>query len=544
MSESSSKRKVNPTAAGCVVTWADFEIVLISFTCFAAFTIYGASNAALGASVPALARALHKPESSIGFIFIFRGAGFLVGTLGSAVLMNYDNLPLSKEVITCMASIVMGVMTYLISCTDDYNTVLFLSVFQGFGFGGIDCISNCLFPELWDVRIQPWMQALHLCFGIGAMIGPTLVGTVGYVYTYRILGVLAFLPLVALQGYRFFASATSTAMKLTSPDNTHTNNSDSQANADRYTYISTSITEDDDMNMDTTYSPFSGRPKVTNENDSETGASTERDSSTSLSSLGATDSEADSTKSNASDTTPVAGPPVTFTLRMLILFFYIIYTGSEAGYAGWIPVYVLQEHIADNDSHAAYVAATFWATMTLGRMLAVFTAMAFSATFMLRFHLTFTVVCCTLFMFVESVGTIQYALMVAALMGLALSAIYALVMTIVIDYGYSMDSRSTTTFMVGATMGEAGLPMVIGFLLEGFGPRSLPWTILVCAILQVVTYFFLHLLGSQGAAEHDTERAEDVKKLNEVYSKLGAFSIEDDDNEENGNGVEMVDLKL
>jgi len=48
------------------------------------------------------------------------------------------------------------------------------------------------------------------------------------------------------------------------------------------------------------------------------------------------------------------------------------------------------------------------------------------------------VVCCTMFMFVESVGTIQYALMVAALMGLALSAIYALVMTIVIDYGYSM----------------------------------------------------------------------------------------------------------
>ncbi len=48
-------------------------------------------------------------------------------------------------------------------------------------------------------------------------------------------------------------------------------------------------------------------------------------------------------------------------------------------------------------------------------------------------------------------------------------------------------------------MGEAGLPMVIGFLLEGFGPRSLPWTILACAILQLVTYSFLHLLGSQGA---------------------------------------------
>ena len=177
------------------------------------------------------------------------------------------------------------------------------------------------------------------------------------------------------------------------------------------------------MTMDSTYSPFTARNK-------------DSSSSSSLSSLGTTDSEAGSAKFSSSDAP--SGPTVTFTLRMLILFFYIIYTGSEAGYAGWIPVYVLQEHITTNDSHAAYVSATFWATMTIGRTLAVLTAMAFSATTMLRFHLSFTVVCATMFMFVEEVGTLNYALAVAALMGLALSAIYPLVMTIVIDYGYTM----------------------------------------------------------------------------------------------------------
>jgi fucose permease len=438
MTSSSSKRKVKPVAAGCVVSWADFEIVLISFTCFAAFIIYGASNAALGASVPALARALDKPESRIGFIFIFRGAGFLTGTLGSAALMGYETLPLSKEVITCLASILMGIMTYLMSCTDSYNTVLFLSVFQGLGFGGIDCISNCLFPELWGVRIQPWMQALHLCFGIGAMIGPTLVGSVGYVATYRVLGVLAFLPLVALQGYRFFASAANTAKLLTGADSNSSATIEGQVqNETSFKYVSTSITEDDEMGMDNTYSPFTGRGSREEAGDRNS-ESNLNGSSNSLSSMGTSDTEGDSTKSSQSDTPAAAGPPVTLTLRMLILFFYVIYTGSEAGYAGWIPVYVLQEGITNNDSHAAYVAATFWATMTIGRMLAVFTAMAFSATFMLRFHLSFTAICCTMFMFVEKVGTLNYALTVAALMGLALSAIYPLVMTIVIDYGYTM----------------------------------------------------------------------------------------------------------
>jgi hypothetical protein len=50
-------------------------------------------------------------------------------------------------------------------------------------------------------------------------------------------------------------------------------------------------------------------------------------------------------------------------------------------------------------------------------------------------------------------------------------------------------------------MGEAGLPMILGFLLELFGPRSLPWTILMCAIAQAVLYMAVHVLAAEGAHE-------------------------------------------
>lgn len=91
--------------------------------------------------------------------------------------------------------------------------------------------------------------------------------------------------------------------------------------------------------------------------------------------------------------------------------------------------------------------------------------------------------------------------------------------------------------MVGATIGEAGLPMAIGFLLESFGPRSLPWTILMCALVQVVIYCVLHFLGSQGSA-HESQGNGLMDGDTEDYYKI-SLDIEDDADE---SGVEMVDI--
>ena len=92
--------------------------------------------------------------------------------------------------------------------------------------------------------------------------------------------------------------------------------------------------------------------------------------------------------------------------------------------------------------------------------------------------------------------------------------------------------------MVGATMGEAGLPMAIGLLLEAFGPRSLPWTMIVCAALQVITYGSLHVIGSQGTGDLEHEGGGDGAG-DDAYSKISVDT--DDDTVED---VEMVDLQL
>ena len=90
--------------------------------------------------------------------------------------------------------------------------------------------------------------------------------------------------------------------------------------------------------------------------------------------------------------------------------------------------------------------------------------------------------------------------------------------------------------MVGATMGEAGLPMAIGLLLEAFGPRSLPWTMIVCAALQVLTYASLHVIGSQGTGEQE-HTGDGGANGEDAYNKI---SLETDDAEEDG--VEIMEL--
>ena len=88
-------------------------------------------------------------------------------------------------------------------------------------------------------------------------------------------------------------------------------------------------------------------------------------------------------------------------------------------------------------------------------------------------------------------------------------------------------------------MGEAGMPMAIGFLLEAFGPGSMPWTILVCAGAQTLLYIFIHFLAAQGSSDEGKDRGLRGHSMEgEEYSKISL----DTDDETVDTGVEMTDL--
>eukprot|EP01034_Spumella_vulgaris_P006495 gene6495-8266_t len=87
---------------------------------------------------------------------------------------------------------------FLIAEAEDFVLLMILFSLQGVGFGGIDMMCNCAVPELWGLRAQPWMQGMHTLFGIGAVLGPAMVGIIGYKTSFIAIAIASALPMVGL----------------------------------------------------------------------------------------------------------------------------------------------------------------------------------------------------------------------------------------------------------------------------------------------------------------------------------------------------------
>lgn len=335
---------------------------------------------------------------------------------------------------TCAALAITGVATGIISDLRSFPAVLALFFIQGVGFGGIDVMANCVMPELWSLRVQPWMQALHSCFGVGAIIGPALVGSIGYKSAFIIIALFSFVPLAGLLGVHFIGQKSKRMQDL-----------------------------EDDIDG------------------SKHGSLT----------TGAVAGDVSSAETKGESTVPVP-----LLLKLLIAGFYFVYVGVESGYAGWIPSFALDEDVTDSVAQAAYLSSYFWAALTGGRLLAIVVAVYASATSMLRFQLVLTAVSAVLILFLAGSSYADSA-GVSAFFGFALSSVFPLAMTIVSDYGFAMDADTTTLFMVAATLGEAVLPVCMGLAIAHTGPSSLLYITVASAATLCVIYCGMHYLGGQ-----------------------------------------------
>ncbi|RYH31196.1 MFS transporter [archaeon] len=352
---------------GCSLTWEDEPAVVASFACFAAYIVYGASASSLGAALPSLAEHFNRSKAGFGLAFTIRGIGYFVGTLASAWILNLKQIP-TKEMMTCFALLFTGITQGIISGTDNFSLAMVCFFIQGFGFGGIDTMANCVLPEVWGRRVQPWMQALHSFFGIGAILGPAFVGAISYQTAFVIIMVASFAPLIGLVAYRLIKTPPCISV------NQHTPLVDESASA----------------------------------------AESIKDSS-----------EVDSIK---------IAP---YFLRFVVSLFFFLYVGVETGFAGWIPTYVLLEDVTDSNSKAAYLSSIFWAFLTAGRVLAIFTALMISATTMIRLQLGMIMVICFLALFLLDVNYTITAAM-CGLLGFSLSSVFPVMMTLFGDYGFAM----------------------------------------------------------------------------------------------------------
>jgi FHS family Na+ dependent glucose MFS transporter 1 len=158
---------------------------------FAGFVGLGMVDSALGATLLGLAENTRTDLSEISVLFVARSAGYLLGALLGGRL--YDRLPghwVMAGVIFTMA--LMLVLTPLMPLLWLLATVLLL---LGMAQSTLDVGGNTLLVWVHRAKVGPYMNGLHLFWGLGATLSPIIISQAisisgGITWAYWLLALL------------------------------------------------------------------------------------------------------------------------------------------------------------------------------------------------------------------------------------------------------------------------------------------------------------------------------------------------------------------
>jgi FHS family Na+ dependent glucose MFS transporter 1 len=142
-----------------------------TYAYYAAFVGLGLISASLGPTLPALAEQTSTELREISFLFATRSTGYLLGSLLGGRL--YDRM--QGHPVMALALLIMAA-GMAASPVIPILWVLAL-VLWGIGVaeGTLDVGGNALLVWIHRARVGPYMNALHLFFGVGAFLSPIVV---------------------------------------------------------------------------------------------------------------------------------------------------------------------------------------------------------------------------------------------------------------------------------------------------------------------------------------------------------------------------------
>lgn len=243
------------------------------------------------------------------------------------------------------------------------------------------------------------MQALHASFGIGALVGPALVGLIGYKPAFQLMALL------------LISAATIALIHYLSPS-AHVDQNDEHSSDSNSCGINKS-SSDQGIEMQSRTAAVE---------------STQREA----------EPRADGDGNNATTvSTDSSGQEVPVIVQVLCFFFFFVYVGIETGFGGWVPTFSLKEHITDDEARAAYLTAVFYGSLAVGRIASVPISLYLSSTSMIRVQLLVSLIGSLAFFFVGS-RSYLLAYISCSIFGAGLSALFPLMLVLPIDYGLIM----------------------------------------------------------------------------------------------------------
>lgn len=139
------------------------------------FVLIGALQALYGPAIPAFRAEFGLSPSAAG---LGLSAPFVGGVAG---VLLFDRLygRVGNRRILGSSYLLMAVGAAGFALAPDWPTALVAALLAGFGFGGIDYGLNQLFAVGFGHRSTAMLNILNAHFGIGAILGPAVIGAVG-----------------------------------------------------------------------------------------------------------------------------------------------------------------------------------------------------------------------------------------------------------------------------------------------------------------------------------------------------------------------------
>ena len=141
---------------------------------YLAFILLGLTIAAEGPTLLKLAEHTSSKINEISFIFFFGSLGYLSGSYIGGRL--YDRVPGHQFMAGIL--VMLGVVAFFVPITTSLYALFVVVLVLGLAKGALDVGCNTLLLWLHNEKVNPFMNGLHACFGVGALIAPLIVAAI------------------------------------------------------------------------------------------------------------------------------------------------------------------------------------------------------------------------------------------------------------------------------------------------------------------------------------------------------------------------------
>jgi FHS family Na+ dependent glucose MFS transporter 1 len=166
---------------------------------FIAFIGLGMVGALLGPSLPYLAEITRTSLSQISILFIARSLGYLGGSIMGGYL--FDRF--SGHALMVITLVALGVTVWLTPSATLLWMLTALLFLAGLSQGIVDVGGNTLIVWLHGQKVGPYMNALHMFYGVGTFLAPVILAQAVLVtgkisWGYWLIGGLMLFPVLQL----------------------------------------------------------------------------------------------------------------------------------------------------------------------------------------------------------------------------------------------------------------------------------------------------------------------------------------------------------